>query len=329
MNKRVQKGHSVINNEDFQKNVLAFNLKEFYQNRFKSEFYLIFKFISQCQNFHHLSFKCSAETDDYGNEHSTRLKNLAFLEISPLTDIAEFIDDKLWLLGNRTLLSLNLSRNELTEKSVNSFLMALSYQKTFMEIHKSQGTGLLRLMMTNNDFSSDYENYIKLTELMKQRDPVNKNNNVDTFVINYVRPKKSELTLKIQKILALHFAFSNLNHLLQRYQSIKFLMIFYKSLFQHESLKRWISSLSISFIAESIIIFEIFLIIDRFYILQWPQEPQFLKYFDEFLNIEYKKLTKSHNFSLKLPINLCIIFVVKRTKQSHYFSSYINLHFNL
>ncbi|CAF0784193.1 unnamed protein product [Brachionus calyciflorus] len=117
------------------------------------------------------------ESDDYGNEYSTRLKNLAFLDISPLTDIAEYIDENLCLLGNRTLLSLNLSRNELTEKGVNSFLLAISYQKTFMELHKSQGTGLLRLILTNNGFSPDYENYIKLVDLVKQRDPVNKSTN--------------------------------------------------------------------------------------------------------------------------------------------------------
>ena len=33
----------------------------------------------------------------------------AFLEITPLADLTEFVDDKLWIVGNRTLINLNLS----------------------------------------------------------------------------------------------------------------------------------------------------------------------------------------------------------------------------
>jgi hypothetical protein len=33
----------------------------------------------------------------------------AFLEITPLADLTEYIDDKLWIWGNRTLINLNLS----------------------------------------------------------------------------------------------------------------------------------------------------------------------------------------------------------------------------
>lgn len=37
----------------------------------------------------------------------------ALLEITPLADVAENMDDNLWLIGNRNLLSLNLSsKNE-------------------------------------------------------------------------------------------------------------------------------------------------------------------------------------------------------------------------
>lgn len=99
--------------------------------------------------------------------------NAALLELSALTDHSEYINEALWLVGNRTLLSLNLSRNELTDQSIDNFLLALQYQKTFMEIHKNQtGTGLMRLVINCNRFSNESEsNMTKLTEILKSRDP--------------------------------------------------------------------------------------------------------------------------------------------------------------
>jgi len=95
------------------------------------------------------------------------------LELSALTDHAEYLNETLWLIGNRTLLSLNLSSkfiiyvksnsrfnilcsfffkgNELTDLSLNYFLLALQYQKTYLDIHKlqpNQGTGILRLIFS-------------------------------------------------------------------------------------------------------------------------------------------------------------------------------------
>lgn len=98
--------------------------------------------------------------------------NAALLELSALTDHAEYMNETLWLVGNRTLLSLNLSRNELTNTSVNNFLLALQYQKTIMETHKSVGTGLMRLVINSNKLGSESEsNMAKLIEILKTRDP--------------------------------------------------------------------------------------------------------------------------------------------------------------
>ena len=38
--------------------------------------------------------------------------------------------------------------NNLGDASINKFLLSLQYQKTLMEMHKSPGTGLLRLILT-------------------------------------------------------------------------------------------------------------------------------------------------------------------------------------
>lgn len=98
------------------------------------------------------------------------------MEISPLTDIAENMEDNLVLIGNRTLISLNLSSkfnlslksslkidrfltmslknkgNYLTEKSIEYFLLGLQYQSTLMAIHQTPGNGLLRLVINVRKF---------------------------------------------------------------------------------------------------------------------------------------------------------------------------------
>jgi hypothetical protein len=89
----------------------------------------------------------SAANSKSGKKLTKEVDETAFLEMSALTDVAEYIDEQLWLIGNRTLLSLNLSRNDLTDASVNKFLLALQYQKTIMDMHRSQATGLLRLII--------------------------------------------------------------------------------------------------------------------------------------------------------------------------------------
>jgi len=135
----------------------------------------------------------------------------ALLELSALTDHAEYVNETLWLIGNRTLLSLNLSRNELSDQGLGFFLLALQYQKTFMELHKiqpTQGTGLLRLVVSHNKFTSQSEsNSFKLYELLKQRDPLSKaasnTNNPDNDTVSVQSGKESSLG-RNQKLSAKH-----------------------------------------------------------------------------------------------------------------------------
>ena len=48
--------------------------------------------------------------------------------------------------------------NNLGDASISKFLLALQYQKTLMEMHKGQGTGLLRLVLTVYTISLLYNN---------------------------------------------------------------------------------------------------------------------------------------------------------------------------
>lgn len=113
--------------------------------------------------------------DEANGRNSAHFKNSALLELSALTDHVEYIEENLWLVGNRTILSINLARNELTDQSINNFLMSLQYQKSIMEVHKSLNTGLMRLVLNYNNFSSDSEtNMTKLNEILKSRDPQTK-----------------------------------------------------------------------------------------------------------------------------------------------------------
>jgi len=152
-------------------------------------------------------------TDSDGNAAAAALllRHAALLELSALTDHAEYVNETLWLIGNRTLLSLNLSRNELSDQGLGFFLLALQYQKTFMELHKiqpTQGTGLLRLVVSHNKFTSQSEsNSFKLYELLKQRDPLSKaasnTNNPDNDTVSVQSGKESSLG-RNQKLSAKH-----------------------------------------------------------------------------------------------------------------------------
>ncbi len=56
--------------------------------------------------------------------------------------------------------------NELTDASINHFILALQYQKTYMELHKSQGTGLLRLVLNVIRFLYTYINLPNLLDFL-------------------------------------------------------------------------------------------------------------------------------------------------------------------
>ncbi|KAJ8334991.1 hypothetical protein SKAU_G00406300 [Synaphobranchus kaupii] len=97
--------------------------------------------------------------------------------VSPLLDTeAQHGQGRVLLPGNNVLTSLNLSGNRLTERSLRLFLKALKEQ--------DEG-GLLRLSLSRNRFPLlNCETYLRIQEVMKRKDPLNKNiPTVDGYVL--------------------------------------------------------------------------------------------------------------------------------------------------
>ncbi|XP_060720865.1 leucine-rich repeat-containing protein 71 isoform X2 [Tachysurus vachellii] len=69
--------------------------------------------------------------------------------------------------GNTTLLSLNLSGNKLTQKSLQSFLSSVECQGQ---------SGLQYISLNRNCFPPDCEVFLKLQEMMSLKDPLNRTN---------------------------------------------------------------------------------------------------------------------------------------------------------
>ncbi|CAJ1083302.1 leucine-rich repeat-containing protein 71 [Xyrichtys novacula] len=98
--------------------------------------------------------------------------------INPLLDQSvQYKEGKLFLPGNTTLVSLNLAGNKITEKSLPLFLKLLQMQS---EGGGGRGGGLLRLCLQRNSFPSDCKYYVKIKELIKLVDPLEKNNHEPT-----------------------------------------------------------------------------------------------------------------------------------------------------
>ncbi|CAF0714616.1 unnamed protein product [Brachionus calyciflorus] len=94
-------------------------------------------------------------------------------ESDPLMDETEGVDGELLLIGNRTLLSLNLSRNRITLIGLKEFLSCVQLQISMALFNRAASyTGLLKINLTKNDFSATDENFIKLMDLMRTRDPI-------------------------------------------------------------------------------------------------------------------------------------------------------------
>ncbi|CAF0918020.1 unnamed protein product [Rotaria sp. Silwood1] len=108
----------------------------------------------------------------------------------PLLDHnAELLNNDLVLPGNRCLLSLNLSKNRITDTGVQYILKAIQYQEMFIKLNISSrnlsstatpsvpNQGLLRLELQRNDFIiSECEAYDKVQTLLKnRREPIFKN----------------------------------------------------------------------------------------------------------------------------------------------------------
>ncbi|CAF4326358.1 unnamed protein product [Rotaria sp. Silwood2] len=108
----------------------------------------------------------------------------------PLLDHnAELLNNDLVLPGNRCLLSLNLSKNRITDTGVQYILKAIQYQEMFIKLNISSrnlsstsipsvpNQGLLRLELQRNDFLiNECDAYEKIHTLLKnRREPIFKN----------------------------------------------------------------------------------------------------------------------------------------------------------
>ncbi|CAI9597844.1 unnamed protein product, partial [Staurois parvus] len=93
---------------------------------------------------------------------------------NPLLEQAEFRDGKVLLPGNKVLISLNISRNKISELGLKGFLTAMETQMA--ETKPIPGTrshtGLLRLAVGNNNFPADCPTLMKLQEILLPRDPI-------------------------------------------------------------------------------------------------------------------------------------------------------------
>ncbi|XP_069073966.1 leucine-rich repeat-containing protein 71 isoform X2 [Pleurodeles waltl] len=92
----------------------------------------------------------------------------------PLLEPAEHRDGQVFMPGNKVLISLNLTRNQITEQGLKAFLMAIETQT--QETKQFPGTkihiGLLRLAISKNNFPENNETFLKIQELMMPRDPL-------------------------------------------------------------------------------------------------------------------------------------------------------------
>ncbi|KAM5129864.1 leucine-rich repeat-containing protein 71 isoform 2-T2 [Mantella aurantiaca] len=95
---------------------------------------------------------------------------------NPLLEQAEFRDGKVFLPGNKVLISLNVSRNKISEFGLKHFLTSMETQiKETKPIPGSRSyTGLLRLAVGNNNFPADCPTLIRLQEILLPRDPIQK-----------------------------------------------------------------------------------------------------------------------------------------------------------
>nr|XP_029134361.1 leucine-rich repeat-containing protein 71 [Labrus bergylta] len=108
---------------------------------------------------------------------STSLTEQVEETVNPLLDhSAQYRDGELILPGNTTLISLNLAGNRITEKCLPLVLKSLQMQS----VGTGGGRGLLRLCLQRNTFPPHSECYVKIKELMKLADPLEKSNSEQT-----------------------------------------------------------------------------------------------------------------------------------------------------
>lgn len=76
-----------------------------------------------------------------------------------------------YVLGNRTLNLLNLSKNELTEKTLNYFYNSLMEQETTLMSIPDDLPGLIRLDLSDNNFMTNHPKLEQINQILNNRNP--------------------------------------------------------------------------------------------------------------------------------------------------------------
>merc|ERR1711963_902249 len=73
--------------------------------------------------------KSKDKRKEKGKSSNLESDNMDSLDlINPLLEVADYMEEQLWIAGNRTLINLNLSRNEIREPGMSALLKAIQYQ---------------------------------------------------------------------------------------------------------------------------------------------------------------------------------------------------------
>ena len=97
------------------------------------------------------------------------------LKSHPLeTAVCHFFDGELWMSGNRTLISLNLSRNRVGERGLRALLDAVRSQDDPPDdsLAELPPQGLRRLLVHRNAVPDDDASVASINRYMKLRDPL-------------------------------------------------------------------------------------------------------------------------------------------------------------
>lgn len=89
--------------------------------------------------------------------------------INPLLEGADFIDGQLWVTGNRVIININLSRNQIGEVGLTGLLRAMEHQQKLDS--KTNGTGLMRLLLGKNKLPANHDLINELNDIMLPKDP--------------------------------------------------------------------------------------------------------------------------------------------------------------
>ncbi|KAL3862655.1 hypothetical protein ACJMK2_008609 [Sinanodonta woodiana] len=87
--------------------------------------------------------------------------------INPLLEHSDLVKGQLWNSGNRVLINLNLSRNQIGEMGMNSLLLSIEHQS----FNSSSSTGLMRLCISKNRIAADHPTVTKLLSTVEKNDP--------------------------------------------------------------------------------------------------------------------------------------------------------------